>query len=122
QAPRTATAVLVKWLSVHTISLCFLPTALAEDLVGKQLPADLSLRYLLTGGDKFHQTPPKSLPFTLVNHYGPTESTVVATSATITAGTESHASPPIGRPIANTEMCLRDAHLQAAPIGGGGEL
>ncbi len=43
-------------------------------------PADTSLRLLLTGGDTLHRFPRPGLPFQLVNNYGPTECTVVATS------------------------------------------
>jgi amino acid adenylation domain-containing protein len=119
---RAAAADLLEWLSAESISVAFLPTALAEELTAKQMPAGLSLRFLLTGGDKFHHTPQTSLPFTLVNHYGPTESTVAATSATIAAGAGDNLPPPIGRPIDNTQIYLLDQRLQLAPIGAEGEL
>ncbi|MEG4941561.1 amino acid adenylation domain-containing protein [Microcoleus sp. F4-D5] len=53
------------------------------------------------------------------NAYGPTESTVCATIAECTDSSEP---PPIGRPIANTQVYILDAQKQPVPIGIPGEL
>ncbi|MBW4632889.1 MAG: amino acid adenylation domain-containing protein [Iphinoe sp. HA4291-MV1] len=53
------------------------------------------------------------------NGYGPTESTVCATTAVCTDG---ESVPPIGRPLANTQVYILDCHLQSVPIGVPGEL
>ncbi|MCC5669418.1 amino acid adenylation domain-containing protein [Nostoc sp. CHAB 5784] len=53
------------------------------------------------------------------NAYGPTEATVWSTVAEIKSVS---AKPPIGRPIANTEVYILDKHLQPVPIGILGEL
>ncbi|MCC5603472.1 non-ribosomal peptide synthetase [Nostoc favosum] len=53
------------------------------------------------------------------NAYGPTEATVWSTVAEIKSVS---AKPPIGRPIANTEIYILDKHLQPVPIGILGEL
>lgn len=55
----------------------------------------------------------------LFNAYGPTEATVCATIAEC-SNTKSQ--PPIGRPIANTQVYILDRHLQPVPIGVPGEL
>ncbi|MBN3873213.1 non-ribosomal peptide synthetase [Nostoc sp. JL33] len=53
------------------------------------------------------------------NAYGPTEATVWSTVAEIGHISEK---PPIGRPIANTQIYILDKHLQPLPIGVSGEL
>ncbi|MFF7635007.1 non-ribosomal peptide synthase/polyketide synthase [Kitasatospora sp. NPDC008050] len=56
----------------------------------------------------------------MVNSYGPTEATVVATwSAPLTAD---GAAPPIGRPLPQTGAYLLDARLRPVPDGVTGEL
>src|SRR5262249_34154676 len=55
----------------------------------------------------------------LINSYGPTECTVVATwSEALRAGQI----PTIGRPIWNTQVYVLDSYLRPAPIGVAGEL
>ena len=53
------------------------------------------------------------------NLYGPTETTATSICARLVA---EDTVPPIGRPIANTQVYLLDAHLQPVPIGVPGEL
>ncbi|MEM6717059.1 MAG: condensation domain-containing protein, partial [Cyanobacteria bacterium P01_C01_bin.147] len=62
----------------------------------------------------------------LINGYGPTENTTFTCCHTITAAslntTALKSSPPIGSPIANTQVYILDAELQPVPIGVPGEL
>ncbi|HEY7418000.1 MAG TPA: amino acid adenylation domain-containing protein, partial [Ktedonobacteraceae bacterium] len=111
------------WLSAQSITVSFVPTPLAEELLALSWPASIALRSLLTGGDRLHRYPTADLPFQLVNHYGPTECTVLATAAVITPDTEETTSlPTIGRAIANTQLYVLDRHAQLVPIGMPGEL
>src|SRR6266567_5515711 len=71
------------WLVAHRITITFVPTPLAERMISLPWPRDTALRLLLTGADTLHSYPPPGLPFTLVNNYGPTECTVVASSGAI---------------------------------------
>jgi amino acid adenylation domain-containing protein len=57
----------------------------------------------------------------LVNEYGPTEATVWSCAYDCKKNDE-RARVPIGRPIANTQAFILDAHLQPLPIGVPGEL
>ncbi|MGH3572964.1 MAG: amino acid adenylation domain-containing protein, partial [Pseudonocardiaceae bacterium] len=61
---------------------------------------------------------------TMINAYGPTESTVVAAwSRRLTAREPVPSAPvPIGTPIANTQVYVLDQQLQPVPVGVAGEL
>ena len=99
-----------------------MPTALAERLILLDWPEDTKLRFLLTGADTLHHYPRSRLPFTLINNYGPTEATVVATSGAILPHSHPNGRPSIGRPIDNTQIYILDESLASVPIGTVGEL
>jgi amino acid adenylation domain-containing protein len=111
-------AKLFEWLAERKITICFLPTPLAEVLGSTQPLPKLHLRALLTGGDKLHEGPWSSLPCPITNHYGPTENTVVSTCIRANSGSV----PPIGKPIANVRAYVLDEAHQPVPIGVAGEL
>ena len=100
------------WLVANQITISFLPTALAERVTTLEWPANTALRFLLTGADTLHRYPTAGLPFELVNNYGPTECTVVATSGRVRSGIETDLLPTIGRPVANTQVYILDQNLQ----------
>jgi amino acid adenylation domain-containing protein len=111
---------LSQWLRQERISIGFAPTPLAEALLLQDWPADTALRALLTGGDQLRQLPPADLPFKLINHYGPTEVTVVSTAAAVEATMADL--PPIGRPISGLQTYVLDAAMNLVPVGVIGEL
>lgn len=119
---RTSPEGLRDWMLANQITISFLPTALAEAMIDLAWPAQTALRFLLTGADTLRRYPRAGLPFALVNNYGPTECTVVATSAVVSSEQRSAAVPPIGRPIDNVQVHLVDEHLQLVPRGTPGEL
>ncbi|MEH2154021.1 amino acid adenylation domain-containing protein [Nostoc sp.] len=110
------------WLLSKAITISFLPTPMAEKILSLNWPANAALRTLLTGGDQLHQYPSVSHPFQVVNNYGPTENTVVATSGTVPKRQQTYLQPTIGRAIANTQVYILDSLLQPVPIGVTGEL
>ncbi|WP_289355733.1 non-ribosomal peptide synthetase [Paenibacillus sp. S-12] len=113
------------WMVQSGITLSFLPTPMAEAVISLDWPAPCALRYLLTGGDRLRLFPADNLPFQLVNHYGPTESTVVAIAGhvpTVSANGGQLHLPSIGHPIANTEIYLLGEHMQIVPDGVAGEI
>ena len=119
---RVSPVLLRNWLVRQGITISFLPTALAESIIGLQWPAQTTLRYLLTGADTLRHYPSPDLPFAFVNNYGPTEATVVATYGRIYPMQNADTLPSIGRPISNTQIYLLDEHLREVPIGAAGEL
>ncbi|HEY2653113.1 MAG TPA: AMP-binding protein, partial [Solirubrobacteraceae bacterium] len=93
---------------------------LAQAIFDDPAQAAPELRILLTGGDRLQRNPPQGTEFAVVNNYGPTEYSVVTSSCTLVAGDP--AAPPIGRPIANTQVYVLDRNLNPVPIGVPGEL
>jgi len=110
------------WLISQNITICFLPTPLAEHIMTLEWPTKSSLRIMLTGADVLHHYPAKKMPFQLVNNYGPTECTVVATSGTVTPKEHPDRLPSIGTPIDNTQVYILNEKGQPAPIGEPGEI
>jgi amino acid adenylation domain-containing protein len=113
---------LCDWIVRNGITITFLPTALAERMMDLSWPSETALRVLLTGADTLRRYPRPDLPFALVNNYGPTECTVVATSGTIHAHESSDVLPSIGRPIDGTQVYIVDEELKPVPSGTAGEL
>ncbi|NWE93029.1 AMP-binding protein, partial [Pseudomonas reactans] len=76
-----------------------------------------TLRTLLIGGDRLRSFT-QAQSFAVINNYGPTEATVVATSGRMDVGQPLH----IGAPIANATVYLLDEQQRPVPIGVAGEL
>jgi amino acid adenylation domain-containing protein len=94
----------------------FMATALAEEML--TLRADMpSLRLLLTGGDALRLSAPVTGPYRLVNHYGPTEATVVTTAHMVQHDAPIGWSPPIGRPIDGVVVEVLDDDLRPVEEG-----
>jgi amino acid adenylation domain-containing protein len=113
---RVSSELLRQWICGQGITVSFVPTTLAEPMLAAEWPARTQLRYLFTGAEALHRHPSPSLPFPVVNNYGPTECTVVATSAIVPAKPESSSAPAIGLPIAHTQIYILDEQRQ--PVAG----
>lgn len=107
------------WMIDEEITISFVPTPMAERLISLPWPHSTRLRTLLTGGDTLHVRPRASTPFRVINNYGPTECTVVATSGPVAPGTSSTALPTIGGAIKNVAIYILDEELR--PVGAGQE-
>jgi amino acid adenylation domain-containing protein len=118
---RSQPELLRNWLVEKEISISFVPTPVAERMLYLEWPSKIALRILLTGADTLHRYPPTDLPFLLVNNYGPTECTVVATSGAVPSNQSSDL-PSIGFPIANTQIYILDGEMRQVPTGSSGEL
>ena len=119
---RTQPEKLRDWLVREKISISFVPTPLAERMMKLVWPKETDLRFLLTGADTLHNHPPADLPFTLVNNYGPTECTVVATSVAVSPQKSDGRLPAIGRAIDNTEVLILNNTMERVSDGEVGEI
>lgn len=109
------------WMVARGITITFLPTAMAERMLALEWPKKTPLRILLTGAEALRRRPSKETPFTLVNNYGPTECTVVATSGVV-APDPAGSLPSIGRAIDNTTMLILDEEMRPVASGDAGEI
>ena len=107
---------LLAWWRAQPLDVSFLPTPVAEYAFSQE-PAHPTLKTLLIGGDRLRQFN-RNQPFRVINNYGPTEATVVATSGLIAAGDVLH----IGKPVSNATVYLLDARQRPVPLGVIGEL
>ncbi|HEY9799815.1 MAG TPA: amino acid adenylation domain-containing protein [Leptolyngbyaceae cyanobacterium] len=116
------------------ITVLDLPTAFWHQMMGELLEQSLQLpetiRLVIIGGEK---ALPKYLAVwnkyvgkkvELINSYGPTETTIVATISHLTQyqNKAELSSVPIGKAIHNTQVYILDSYLQPTPIGIPGEL
>ncbi len=114
------------------ITVLDLPTSywhgLAAAIDADSLHVPDSLRLIILGGEKalrervnqWQRNVGKQVR--LLNTYGPTESTIVATSYEVNELPAEALEVPIGYPICNAETYVLDAGLQPVPIGVAGEL
>ncbi|MDZ8055345.1 MAG: non-ribosomal peptide synthetase [Aulosira sp. ZfuVER01] len=110
---------LIQLLRENAITHITLPPAVLVVLPTESLPA---LETIICAGESCSQEIVKrwwSPNRRFFNAYGPTEVTVWSTIAEINSICEK---PPIGRPIANTQIYILDKHLQSVPIGIPGEI
>jgi amino acid adenylation domain-containing protein len=124
EADRSHPSAVLGWLAAHRIAVAFLPTPLAEEVLRLDPPDGLALRTLLTGGDRLVGRPRAGAPYRVVNHYGPTESSVVTTAGPVSAtpGPGEPTTPPIGWPIDNLWVHVLDPEMRPVPVGVVGEL
>jgi len=116
----------------QAVSVLDLPTGffhrVVSDLERRPVAVPGALRLVVLGGERallgpvaaFHRWAVASGGgVRLVNTYGPTESTVVATRCDLAAGS---GEPPIGRPVTNARAEVVDRRLERVPLGVVGEL
>lgn len=115
-------------LTHHQVTALCLTTGLFHEYLDILTPVLGQLRYLSFGGDAVSprkimqlQAEPAQ-PEHVVNLYGPSEMTAIATSHVIREKIEEGDTVPIGRPINNTRAYILDTHLQPVPVGVTGEL
>ena len=105
----------------------FLTTALFNHIATSRPKTFNSLRNLWFGGEAADVNAVNAVLRTsrvtrLLNLYGPTETTSIATSYPAMLLDNEARTVPIGRPISNTNVYILDAHFRPVPIGAVGEM
>jgi amino acid adenylation domain-containing protein len=122
---------LARLIAEKEVARIFLPFVALQQLAeafAAQPELNLQLRELITAGEQLQTTPPLIALFQrlpncrLFNQYGPSETHVVTAYALPDDPTAWDALPPIGKPIANSQIYLVDSLMQPVPIGVPGEL
>jgi amino acid adenylation domain-containing protein len=105
------------------------PSHLGALLAGSDSAAVLPRRTLVVGGealswDVVDDVQSRAPSLKIVNHYGPTETTIGSCTWDLAAGAmrQQSATVPIGRPIANSYAYVVDASDELLPPGVAGEL
>ena len=120
---------LVSEINTHGITHLFVPyivlQSIAEYIQTLSSPT-FSVEEVIVAGEQLKLTKDiQSLlqenGIKLTNQYGPTEAHVVS-SYTVSEKDYSQALPPIGKPIANTQIYILDAYGSVCPLGVIGEL
>ncbi|MBD2483967.1 non-ribosomal peptide synthetase [Planktothrix sp. FACHB-1365] len=125
-------SVFLKKCSTWNLTILSLPTAYWHELTTRLSQENLvfppSLRLVIIGGEKALLERLKTWQecvgqqVRLVNTYGPTEATVVATIYDLSKTDPTLTHLPIGRPICNVQTYILDRYLQPVPVGVPGEL
>lgn len=124
-------AQLMRVLNENQIERIFLPPIALDHLGRAYAEGPLqawSVKEVITAGEQLQATPKivrlfENYPGTaLVNHYGPSETHVV-TSFQLAGNAKSWPLlPPIGKPIANTQVYVLNEGMEPAAVGVSGEL
>lgn len=110
----------VDFVNGHGVTVMVTSPAFLRSLGRPELP---TVRHLLIGGeaadlgDVRHYAPRRLV----LNGYGPTETTICATSYVAT-GREDGARLPVGGPLPNTRIFVLDEERRLAPVGVPGEI
>ncbi|SCG75982.1 non-ribosomal peptide synthetase [Micromonospora coxensis] len=109
-----------------TLTVLDLPTSYWHELTMRESTRwPPALRLLIIGGEAAHAAAVSAWRravgprVRLVNTYGPTEATVIATAVEVT---DAHDDPPIGLPLDDTDAHVLDRHLMPVPPGVPGQL
>ncbi|MDQ1591304.1 MAG: hypothetical protein QOG71_1931, partial [Pyrinomonadaceae bacterium] len=113
-------AELGRWMRERGITVSFLPTPIAEELLSAGVELPSTLRLLSVGGDRLRRWAEPGARYELANIYGPTEITIASNCGTVAAC--GVGLPPLGRAIANTQVYVLDGAGELCPVGVSGEL
>ena len=103
------------YLAKHRVAVAAFPTQFGEQFL--QTTDNPGVRRVTLCGEKLRQY--CEGPWTLVNGYGPTETTCYSTSFVVP---HTYDNIPIGKPLWNTQVFVLDRYNRLCPIGVAGQL
>ncbi len=115
-------------VEARQLTVLDLPTSYWHEVVARAASFPASVRWLILGGEKarredyrrFRALAPPAL--SVLNTYGPTEATVVATWSRLPVCWEAPGELPIGRPVPGARAYVLDRGGEPLPLGSAGEL
>jgi amino acid adenylation domain-containing protein len=116
------------YMAGHRIDvLKIVPSHLAGLLEAGQPKQVLPRRCLILGGEAVHSSLVERIRglapnCEIINHYGPTESTIGVLTHRIDSEADIRTTTPIGRPLANSQVFILNSDGQPTPVGVSGEL
>jgi amino acid adenylation domain-containing protein/FkbM family methyltransferase len=115
------------FLKQRHISVSLITTALFNTLVELDIDCFAGVRKILFGGEQGSLVHTRRAlgrlgPERLINAYGPTEATVIATFYPVNHIPGKATNVPIGKPISNTSVYVLNQQLKPQPYGVPGEL
>lgn len=116
------------YMAGHRIDvLKIVPSHLAGLLEAERPEQVLPRRCLILGGEAVHGGLVERIralapDCQIINHYGPTETTIGALTHRIDQEADRQGPIPIGRPLANSQVFILDSDGQPTPVGVSGEL
>ena len=118
---------LVSAIERDSVTSLYLTSALFNVMVDEQVSAFARVKHLLVGGDIISVPHARKLleanpGVTLINGYGPTETTTFASCGVMTAPGQVGYTVTIGRPISNTTLYVLDSRFNPSPVGVAGDL
>ncbi|WP_144486101.1 non-ribosomal peptide synthetase [Bacillus safensis] len=117
---------LTQFIKTHQVTANCLPTALFNRLVEHDPKSVAGYRTLLVGGEAMSSEHARKallhMEGVLVNAYGPTENTTLATTHQVTHVPAGAKSVPIGVPVSNSTVVILDDALNPVPAGVKGEI
>lgn len=120
---------LLTHIEKNDIQILFMPVSFLKFILNEKEYADRfpsTVKHVITAGEQLIVPEKFRAHLTrhgvhLHNHYGPSETHVVTTHTIDPSGYIPEL-PPIGKPIANTQIYIVNDHLQPQPVGIAGEL
>jgi tyrocidine synthetase-3 len=103
------------YLAEHHVAIAAFPTQFGEQFL--LITDNPGFRRVTLCGEKLRAH--RSGPWTMVNGYGPTETTCYSSSFVVD---KPYDNIPIGKPLWNTQILVLDQHKRLCPIGVAGEL